>query len=197
MPVAVLLATAGVVLVVRGDRPAWALVAVAAVVLLVAEPVERTWQHTVLLAFVALAAVVARARDERLLLWRVQLSVLYGVAAAAKVNASFLGGDVLAVSLRDGPLPVAPSLPVLVGLSVVTVLLEVLLAAAPWVGRLRRPALAVAALLHLAALVALSVDPLVGLRLLFFGGLAVTLCAVSAGVLADVEDVRPVAAGRG
>lgn len=185
VPVALLLAGSALVLALRGGRVAWAVVAVAAVAVAAQARVELTWQHTVLLAFVGLAGAVARDAAERLVLWRVQLSVLYGVAAVAKLNASFLGGDVLAGSLRDGPLPVSLPLPALLVAGVGVVLLEALLAVAPWVPRFRRPALGVAVVLHVGALVALPPAPLVGMRLLVFGGLAVALCAVSAGVLAD------------
>lgn len=78
-------------------------------------------------------------------------------------------------------------LPALLVLGAVTVLLEAALAVTPWVPRLRVAGTALAVLLHLGALVALSVDPLVGLRLLFLGGLAIALHAASAGLLATAD----------
>ena len=175
---------AGALLLLGRDRAVvWAVLLGSAVGVCVDARVELTWQHTVLLAFVALAALVARDATERLLLWRVQVSVLYGVAALAKVNESFLGGGVLAVSLRDGPLGAFPGPSLLVAMSVAVVASEAALAVSPWVARLRRPALLLGVLLHGGALVLLPPAPLVGLRLVFFGGLGVVLLAGSAGVV--------------
>ncbi len=172
-----------VLLVGRGSRGTWAVLAVATAAVCVDAPVELRRQHLVLLAGVALAATVARDERERLLLWRFQLTALYGTAAAAKLNETFLGGDVLAVALRDGPLPVVRSTGVLLAAGVVVVAVEAALAVTPWVARLRVPGTALAALLHVAALPALASDPFVGLRLLFFGGTAVLLHAASAGLV--------------
>ena len=145
VPVALLLAGSALVLALRGGRDRLGRVWRSPPRRRGAGPASScTWQHTVLLAFVGLAGAVARDAAERLVLWRVQLSVLYGVAAVAKLNASFLGGDVLAGSLRDGPLPVSLPLPALLVAGVGVVLLEALLAVAPWVPRFRRPALGVA-----------------------------------------------------
>lgn len=86
------------------SRAGWAAVVVAGAGLAVDLPLELRRQHLVLLIGVALAAVVARDRAERLLLWRVQLLGLYGTAALAKLNESFLGGDVLTLVAAAGPL---------------------------------------------------------------------------------------------
>lgn len=141
-------------------------------------------QHLVLLMAVALGGVVARDDQELLLLWRVELSTLYGIAGLAKVNESFLGGGVLARAVAGAPLggPVpSPLLLVLAGLGVIAV--EAFLAVTPWVPRLRRTGLAVAAGLHTLSLVLVGVSPLVALRLVVFGGTAVLLHATSAGLL--------------
>lgn len=182
---AALVAGAAVLLL---GRDGWSLVLAGAVAVAVDAPLELRRQHLVLLAGVALAAVVARDARERLLLWRVQLAVLYGVAALAKANETFLGGDVLALALRDGPLALRLPLPLLLGLGVLVVLVEAALALAPWRPGWRRAGTAAAAVLHTGALL-LAADALVGLRVVFFGGLAVLLHAASAGLL-------PVPAGR-
>lgn len=168
------------------SRQAWALVLVGGLGLLADAPIELRWQHMVLMTAVALGAVVARDGPERLLLWRIELSVLYGVAALAKVNESFLGGDVLAravggTALGRSLLPDSTALLLLAGGAVV--LTELVLALTPWVPRLRVPGTLLAAALHLGGLLLLSVDALVGLRLLFFGGTAVLLNATSAGLV--------------
>lgn len=174
---------AGGGLLLLAGRAGWWPVLVGALAVAADAPLELRRQHLVLLVGLALAAVVARGAGERLLLWRVQLSVLYGVAALAKVNETFLGGDVLALALAAGPLGLRPPLPVLLGLGVLVVVVEGGLAVAPWRRSWRRPALAVGAVLHGGALL-LADDGLVALRLVFFGGLAVVLLAVSAGPLA-------------
>jgi hypothetical protein len=177
---------AGLLLVAGRDRRAlWLALALGGAALCAEATVELRWQHTVLLVGVALGAAVARDAPERLLLWRVQVSVLYGAAALAKLNLSFLGGGTLAVSL-----PLLPPPGVLVAASVATVLVEAVLAVSPWVPRLRTPALLIGVLLHGSALL-LAPDGRVALRLVFFGGTAVVLLAVSAGRLAPVDSGRP------
>ena len=130
--------------------------------------------------------MVARDDGELLLLWRVQLTALYGVAALAKLNESFLGGDVLARAALAGSVwvsPLPPPLPLLLLAGVGLIATEGALAITPWVPRLRRRGTVVAALLHTAALLLVSSEPLVALRLLVFGGTAVLLHAVSAGMV--------------
>lgn len=184
----------GVVLAVGPARRAWvrggwAGTLVGAVGLAVDLPLELRRQHLVLLMGVALIGLVTRSLDERLLLWRVQLSALYGVAALAKLNESFLGGDVLAGAVVAAPAwssvldPPPPQVLVLAGLGLIAV--EATLAVAPWVARLRRPGTALAVAFHSATLVLVSTDPLVGLRLVVFGGTAVLLHAASARLLPD------------
>ena len=171
----------------RSPRPCWAAVLVAGAGFAVDYPLELRRHHLVLLMAVALGAAVARDRTERLLLWRLELSTLYGVAALAKVNESFLGGDVLARGVVAAPvwsalLPSPPlALLLLAGLGLIAA--EAVLAVAPWVPRLRRPGTAVAAALHGMAVVLATTSPLVGLRLVVFGGTAVLLHAASAGLL--------------
>jgi hypothetical protein len=130
-------------------RACWGAVLAAGAGLAVDLPLDLRRQHLALLLGVALCAVVARDGREQLLLWRVQVSTLYGVAALAKVNESFLGGDVLAAGVALGPLgPVAAPPAVLVLAAVAVVVVEAGLAVTPWVRCLRRPGLVVAAGLH-------------------------------------------------
>ena len=179
----------------RSPRPCWAAVLVAGAGFAVDYPLELRRHHLVLLMAVALGAAVARDRTERLLLWRVELSTLYGVAALAKVNESFLGGDVLARGVVAAPVWSAllppPPLALLLLAGVGLIATEAVLAVTPWVPRLRRPGTAVAAGLHGVALVLATTSPLVGLRLLVFGGTAVLLHAASAGLLGSAGE-RPV-----
>lgn len=178
----------------RVGRTAWCGLLLSGLAIAVDAPLELRRQHLVLLLGTALAAVVARTAGERLQLWRWQLTALYGTATLAKLNESFLGGDVLATALRDGPLPVVLGLPALVAAGLAVLAVEAVLAVTPWLARLRRPGTALAAVLHLAAVPLLAGDPLVGLRLVFFGGLAVLLHATSAGLLAVPERAQPVGA---
>ena len=175
----------------RTSRASWAAVLVAGLALSADLPLELRRQHLVLLMGVALVGAVTFDAEERLLLWRTQLSVLYAFAAVAKLNETFLSGSVLAGALTGGPVPL-PRLPllalVLAGLLLIAV--EVLLAASPWV--LQRVGLVVAAALHGTALLVIGGGPLVTLRLLVFGGTAVALHAVAAGAV----PVRPSATAR-
>ncbi len=184
-----------------GRRVAWGAVLVAGAGLAVDYPLELRRQHLVLLMGVALAALVARDVDERLLLWRMQLTALYGVAAVAKVNESFLGGDVLARAVVAAPLwsallPPPPTL-LLIAAGFGLIASEAALAVTPWVRRLRRPGTVLAVCLHGAALVVVSPEPMVALRLVVFGGTAVLLHAVSAGLLPAAQpNPAPEALGR-
>lgn len=174
-------------------RAWWGAVLLAGAGIAVDYPLELYRQHLVLLMAMALGALVARDDRERLLLWRVQLTALYGVAALAKVNESFLGGDVLAravVAAWSVLLPPPPALLlILAGIGLVAT--EATLAVTPWLARLRRPGTLLAAGLHGAALVVVSPAPLVALRLVVFGGTAVLLHAVSAGLVPASTAARP------
>lgn len=176
----------------RTTRAAWAGVLVAGAGFAVDLPLELRRQHLVLLMGVALVGVVAREDAERLLLWRVQLSALYGVAALAKLNESFLGGGVLAAATAGGPLGLPPlPLAVLLAAGVGLVAAEALLAVTPWIARLRRLGVAVAVALHGVALLVVGGGPLVTLRLVVFGGTAVLLHAASAGLLPVRRSATP------
>lgn len=166
-----------------GGRIAWGVVLLAGAGLAADYPLELRRQHLVLLMGVALAAAVARDVDERLLLWRWQISTLYGIATLAKLNESFLGGDVLARAVVAAPLwsavlPPPPTL-LLLAAGIGLVASEAALAVTPWVRRLRRPGTVLAVCLHGVALV-VSPEPLVALRLVVFGGTLILLHAASA-----------------
>jgi hypothetical protein len=189
---AVTLLVAGGIALLTGRAPrgaaraGWAAVLLGGIAVAVDYPLELRRQHLVLLIAVALGALVARDDGERVLLWRVQLTALYGVAALAKLNESFLGGDVLARAVLDGPFwpsPLQPPALLLVLAGVGLIVTEGALAVTPWVAALRRPGTVVAALLHAVALLLVSAGPLVALRLFVFGGTAVLLHATSAGVV--------------
>lgn len=171
-------AAAGVAVLLRPSRAAWSVLAVTGVLLAVDFPGDLRRQHLVLLIGLAVAAAVARDAAERRLLWRTQLTVLYAVAALAKANETFLGGDVLALALVTGPLGLLPPPWLLAALSAALVATEAALAVLLWVRP--RAALVVAAALHAGALVVASADGRVGLRLVVFGGAAVLACAAAA-----------------
>lgn len=175
----------------RTARPVWAAVLVAGAGIAVDLPLELRRQHLVLLMGVALAATVAQDDRERLLLWRLQLTVLYAVAALAKLNESFLGGDVLAVALAAGPLGLTPPAGLLVPVGVALVAVEAALAVWLWRPRRVRLGVGVAAALHLSALAVAAQTPLVGLRLVVFGGTAVVLYAACAQPAPRPAGVRP------
>lgn len=191
---ALLLAAGGAALVAGRERPGWALLLAGAVVTAVDAPVELHRQHLVLLGLTALAALAARTAAERQLLWSVQLSALYGVAALAKLNEPYLSGTVLAAAVAGAPLGTGvlgvPPLPVLLVASVGLVLTEVLLALAPWVPRLRGVGFAVATVFHAVAVPLAGDEPLVALRLTVFGGTSLVLLAAVTGRLRLLERRR-------
>jgi hypothetical protein len=172
-----LLLTGAAVLAFGRETVGWAGVLAGCVLAAVDFPGDLRRQHLVLLLAVAAVGLVARDDGERLLLLRVQVSALYGTAALAKLNASFLGGDVLGLAVRDAPFGTGllgvPPTPVLLAGSLGLVAVEALLAAAPWWRRLHLPAL-------LLALPVAGVDAGVTLRLVVFGGTSMALlCAVT------------------
>jgi hypothetical protein len=173
-------------------RLGWAAVLVGGAGWAVDLPLELRRQHLVLVLLVAVCVLVARRDGELLWLWRVQLTALYGVAALAKLNESFLGGQALSRAVVQAPLwssllPPPPTAVLLLA-GVALIATEVTLAAAPWLPRWRRAGTVLAVCFHTATLLLVSDGPLVALRLVVFGGTAVTLHATSAGVL-------PIAAG--
>ena len=184
---ALLLAGAGGALLGGHERPGWLLLVAGAVLTCFDAPVELRRQHLVLLALVALAALLARTSGERRLLWSVQLSALYGVAALAKLNEPYLSGTVLAAAVQDAPFGAGllgvPPLAVLLVASCGLVLTETLLALTPWLRRLHGPGLAVAVLFHAAAVPLAGYEPLVALRLTVFGGTSLVLLMAVTGRL--------------
>jgi hypothetical protein len=106
-----------------------------------------------------------RVRRWPISLLRVQVSVVYGFAAVAKLNRDYVTGDVLDVYLRSlGPLdfPVVWQRPgVLVTLALLSIAVEGFLAFGFWHRRLRAPAVVVGLVFH-AAIVA-TMRPRIGL----------------------------------
>lgn len=194
--VVAVLATAGGLLVAGTDRAGWWVLLLGCALAVAEQPLELRLQHTVLLGWAALGAVVAARDAERLLLWRVLLSALYGVAAVAKLNESYLGGDTLALALTGAPLgsgllPLPPPA-VLITAGVALIAVEVVLAVVPWVPRLHRVGLLVAVAFHVAAVPMAGSSPLVSLRLVVFGGTSLVLLAACTGRLAPSGGGRPV-----
>lgn len=181
-------AAGGLGLVLVGAcRACWVAVAAGAVGIALDLPLELRLQHLVLVLGVAVAAAVSLGPVEQLVLWRLQLSALYGVAALSKLNETFLSGNVLSQAVFAAPswssvLP-RPPLAVVVLAGVALVATECLLAVAPWVTRLRGPGALLAVAFHTATLLLVTDAPVVGLRLVVFGGTAVVLHAASAGWL--------------
>jgi hypothetical protein len=100
-------------------------------------------------------------------LMKIQLSLVYGFAALAKLNPVYLSGAVLAVNLRRaGPLAVPGSLleaPWLQALAVASIALEAFLALALWSRRWRRAALWAGPPFH--AAMVLWIDPSLALQI--------------------------------
>lgn len=101
-----------------------------------------------------------------------------------------LARAVVAAPLWSSVLPPPPPL-LLVLAGIGLIVTEATLAVTPWVPRLRRPGTVLAAGLHGAAVVIVSPAPLVALRLVVFGGTAVLLHAVSAGLVPAGGQRRP------
>jgi hypothetical protein len=95
------------------------------------------------------------------LLLKLQLTVVYGFTALAKLNLVYLSGALLAGGLRTGGwLPVPTSwqiVEVMSPLAVASVLIEVVLAAALWLPRWRRPAAALGVAFHATMIWTMSV----------------------------------------
>lgn len=94
-------------------------------------------------------------------LLRVQVSIVYGFAALAKVNAAYLSGSVVAAYLRrDGPLAIPAEwrvFEVMAALALLSILAELFLAVALWLPRWRPAAFVVGLAMHLG--IALFFDP--------------------------------------
>ncbi|MEO7296459.1 MAG: HTTM domain-containing protein [Candidatus Limnocylindria bacterium] len=102
-------------------------------------------------------------------LLRVQVSIVYGFAALAKLNAVYLSGSVVAAYLRrDGPLAIPGewrTFEVMAIFSVLSIMTEAFLAIALWLPRWRAAAFVAGLGLHLS--IAILLDPPV--QLLIFG----------------------------
>lgn len=93
-------------------------------------------------------------------LLKIQLSIVYGFAAAAKLNVDYLTGDVIATYLRQaGPFVLPDSwrvLEMMLPLAWFSIFLEAYLAVALWIDRERRSALLVGLIFHAGLVVTVS-----------------------------------------
>jgi len=89
------------------------------------------------------------------LLLKIQLSIIYASTAIAKINPSFLRGEVLQVSLRFEEIPGKLA----IVLSLLAIVTECFLALALWFRVTRRPAMLIGFLLHSSFLVLLAWGP--------------------------------------
>ncbi len=118
-------------------------------------------------------AWLGRGRDEvpawPIALLRAQVSIVYGFAALAKLNAAYLSGSVVAAYLRrDGPIAIPDgwrTFEVMATLSILSILAEGFVAIGLWLPRWRAAALVVGLGLHLT--IAIWFDP--PIQLLIFG----------------------------
>jgi hypothetical protein len=91
-----------------------------------------------------------------ILLLKIQLSIVYASTAMAKINPSFLRGEVLQASLRFAEIPSTLA----IVLSLVAIATECFLALALWFRITRRPAMLVGFLLHSSFLMMLEWGPM-------------------------------------
>jgi hypothetical protein len=134
-------------------------------------------QHLYLIA--SIAAILA-LRVEVTLLLRLQLSIVYAFATAAKLNETFLSGTVLYVSVVQRPfwqtlVHVKPPVGFLIGLSCAVVVAEAVLSFGFWLPRFRWVALTGGVLFQLVTLAMTTRNVISFDRLLVFGGLLVLL----------------------
>jgi predicted DCC family thiol-disulfide oxidoreductase YuxK len=116
-------------------------------------------------------ARLGRGRSEipvwPLQLIRIQVSIVYFFAAVSKLNAAYLSGSVVAMTLRtDGPLALPEgfrTFEVMFAASLLAILLELFLAAALWLPRWRRTAFVIGLGMHLG--IAVWMEPTLPLAL--------------------------------
>lgn len=102
-----------------------------------------------------------------ILLLQIQLSIVYFFAAVTKVNSVYLKGYMLESNLRKG-FPAAVFMPrMLTTIAVVSIVIELFLAGAFWVRRLKKSAVLVGVLFHITMV--LTLTPLVATQLIVFG----------------------------
>jgi hypothetical protein len=140
-----------------------------------------TWAH------------VARDPAGPLLLLRAQASIVYGFSGLAKLSPDFLSGlalvSVLPPSVRRELIERGIALPVAVGLSAATIVLELWIAASLWRPLVRRHAMVVGVVLHagmIAGVASGGRPALLGFALLMF---ALYLLFLAPGVPASTENV--------
>jgi predicted DCC family thiol-disulfide oxidoreductase YuxK len=109
-----------------------------------------------------------------LILMRVQVSVVYGYAGIAKVNPEFLSGDVLGYYFERALMPMELPVASLVTVAIATVALEVFIAGAVWLGRLRPVAFGLVLPLHFGMLFVAG-DALQFFEIVLFAAIMTTL----------------------
>jgi len=182
-----LAAALGLMLGIRPRLGAGILAALSALLL----PDSRIYnQHLYLLGLVCLLVAVAdRSASPRatvgawsLTLLKLQASVVYGYGALAKLSIDFVSGRVLFSASSErfftllGPLRGEPI--ALVPISIAVIAVELFLAVAPWVPRLRGLVLAIAAPFHLGMILFLSGNLAGVLALSVFGAIQLTILLV-------------------
>jgi hypothetical protein len=172
----------GGLLVTTGSlRPGAGVIAAAALVVNLT-PAYRN--HLNLLMWVALTLLLFGDEEQRRLVLRCQLTLLYGFAAAAKLWPDWLSGEALLEYTWVAPLLADPAV---VAIAWTTIAVEALLAVAVWSPR--RLGVTLAAALHLAFLFFTHSEPVDVGRIAVFGvlSLAVWLTATPGGrrLLAD------------
>jgi hypothetical protein len=121
-----------------------------------------------------------------ILLLKIQLTIVYGFSAAAKINPSFLAGYLLRAGLRTLGLPVQ----IAVVLAYATVAAELFLALALWFPATRRPAMLMGLLMHSFFLVAILRGPALLAFELEMLALYVLFAVASPGAMRVVYDPR-------
>lgn len=181
---AVWVAAAALLVAGRWDRPA-AGVLVGLVGASLALDAQLYGNHFYLLGLVLLVWAAA-PRDARVLSYRWLASVVYGFAAAAKLNVVYLSGGVLGAQLGHGSLLAWPEALrvwwLLAGLALVTLAAEAFLAVGLWLPRCRRVAVAVGAALHVGIIAFFDASlPIAVFTLLMLGLYSTFLAAVPDG----------------
>lgn len=168
-----LAASAAVLLILNvADRAAAGALAlgVAALILLDAQLYAN---HLYLLGLVLLVWALAPS-DARGPSYRWLVTTVYGFAAVAKLNITYLSGLVLAGNVGTGWLPVPEPFQVwwlMTALATLSVLIEAFLAVGLWLPRWRRDALVAGVILHCSILVFMGP----WLELLIFGAIMISL----------------------
>ena len=137
--------------------------------------------HLYLLCLIVLLLTVAEiGRPSESSVWRwpilllqLQLSIVYFFAAITKMNSVYLGGYMLGANLRRNMPAIAFNPRLLSAMAVASIVIELFLAGAFWVPRLRKSAVVIGILLHLAMIVTLV--PEVAAQLAIFAAACIAI----------------------